>query len=120
MPGFFVAVGLMLVLLGSVLKTRCRLRQDERHREIRVSDGRPVGRGVEFFDVRAGLVFVYLRSRPVVYAVADGGYAFGRDGVEGVVRHALVADVRADYDLRVRYRLPALSDFGFEFDRVAV
>src|SRR4051812_19131179 len=79
-----------------------------------------MGWSVELFDLRIRFVLINLRGRPMVYLFADGGYAFGRDRVESVVRYALIADVRADCNLRVRHRLSALREFCFKLDGVVI
>src|SRR3954471_10545402 len=110
----------MFILLSSELKARPGLRQNERHREVCVSDGRPMNGVAEFFDVRTLFILINLRGGPVCNSVADGEYAFRRNRIVSITWYALIADVRADCNLRVRHRLPTLRDFRFELDRVII
>src|SRR5215208_136416 len=91
-----MAIGLMLILFGAVLQPRCRARENQRHRKVCVTDGRPAGGRLKSMKVRAFFVLVDGRRRQVLYLVADGGYCFRRDSIEVVMFDSLVGNIWPD------------------------
>src|SRR5205085_7103079 len=117
---FFFPSVVMLVARRVKLQPLRHLRWDGEHRKVSIAYPRPINCAIDALLIRMLLRIVDALTGKELGFTVHYGDATGRDRVERVARHALIADARPEREFDCGHGLPATCEFSAQINAIGI